>query len=119
MPTKGAADVLLISAICQLLCDRLEIRRIPIHWFITSAWTRTRTANYYIIYKYPEPVIWANPAFQAYSKRGWEKYYLTDYEFFYNANKRAKQLFLAKKAGKLTSVLDENFFYERLEEYLK
>lgn len=119
MPTKGAADMLLVSSICQLLCERLNVKNIPIRWFFSSAWTRTRTSFYYKIYKWPKKVKFANELFQQYLEKGWEKYYLTDYEFTYNANIRAKTLFLKKKAGELTSELDEKFFYEKLKEYLK
>ena len=119
MPTKGAADMLLVSAICQLLCDRVDVKDISIRWFFSSAWTRTRTSFYYKIYKWPKKVKFANELFQQYLEKGWEKYYLTDYEFSYNANVRAKDLFLRKKAGELTSVLDKDFFYNKLKEYLE
>jgi len=119
MPTKGGADVLLISAVAQLLCNRIGLEDIPIRWFITSIFTRTRTASYYTIYKWPKKVVWTNKDFQAYVDRSWRKYYLTDYEFSYSANKRAKQFFLNKKAGKLTHLMDDKLFYKKLEGYLK
>lgn len=119
MPTKGMGDVIFVSAMSQMICNRLGIKRIRIHWYFASAWTRSRTANYYAIYKYPEPVVWANEDFQEHFEKGWNKYYLSDYEFSYNANIRAKDLFLKKKAGKLTRKIDSEFFYQRLEEYLK
>lgn len=119
MPTKGLGDMFFISAMGQAICNRLNILNVQIKWYMASAWTRSRTANYYAIYKYPKPVIWANKDFQEHFDRGWKKFYLSDYEFSYNANVRAKQLFLKKKAGKLTHNLDDSVFYRRLEEYLK
>ena len=119
MPTKGAADILLVSAICSLLCDRLDLVDMKVQWYFSSAWTRTRTSFYYLIYKWPEKVEFANPMFQAYLDKGWNKYYLTDYEFSYMDNKRAKALFLNKKAGKLNPVVGVARVQEALEKYLK
>jgi hypothetical protein len=119
MPTKGAADMLLISAICELLCDRLDLADMKVQWYFSSAWTRTRTSFYYVIYKWPEKVVFANPLFQAYIDKGWQKYYLTDFEFSYSANQRAKKLFLNKQAGTLTKICGAHKVYETLEKYLK
>lgn len=118
MPTKGAADMLLVSAICELLCDLLDLYDMKVQWYFSSAWTRTRTSFYYVIYKWPEKVKFANPLFQSYLDKGWNKYYLSDYEFSYSANKRAKQLFLNKKDGKITKTCGTSKVYETLQKYL-
>lgn len=119
MPTKGMADVLLVSAVSKLLCQRLELEDIKIQWYFSSAWTRTRTAYYYVIYRWPRKVHFASKDFQKYLDKGWDKYYLSDYEFTYSANIRAKQLFLRKQAGDLTHNVGEDFFYRKLKEYLR
>lgn len=119
MPTKGLGDVMFVSALSGLICERLAIPDIKIKWYMASAWTRSRTANYYAIYKWPEKVVWANKDFQEHFDRGWNKYYLSDYQFSYNANIRAKQLFLNKKSGKLKKEIGVERFRVVLDEYLK
>jgi hypothetical protein len=119
IPTKGMADTLLVSALTRLLCERLKLKDIKVQWYFSSAWTRTRTAYYYVIYKWPEVVHFASLDFQEYLDKGWKKYYLTDYEFSYSANIRAKQLFLNKKAGKVTRECGIDKFYTIMEKYLE
>lgn len=119
MPTKGLGDMMFVSAVCKAIQARLFMPEIKIKWYMASAWTRSRTANYYAIYRWPKPVVWENKDFQAHFIRGWEKYYLSDYEFSYNANKRAKALFLAKKAGTLQRKIGANRFHIVLEEWIK
>jgi hypothetical protein len=119
LPTKGLGDVMFVSAICRAILARTGCESIRIKWYLASVWTRSRTANYYAIYKWPEEVHWENKDFQEHFERGWNKYYLSGYEFSYNDNKRAKQYFLKKKSGKLQRKIDEHRFYQILEEYLE
>lgn len=118
MPAKGAADVLLISALARLISEALSLPDIKVMWITTSIVLPSRRAFIYRVYKYPEKVIFRNKEFQAYLDEGWKKYYLTDYEFSYAANAKTKDLLLRKKAGKLKKTLDVNVFYQRLVEYL-
>lgn len=118
MPTKGMADMLLVSSICRLLEDRLGVKDISIRWYFLSAWTRTRTAFYYVINQWPNEVKFENSLFQAYLDKRWKKYYLSDYEFSFQANIRAKLFYTNKRDGLLTHELDEDAFYVRLKEYL-
>jgi hypothetical protein len=119
MPTKGMGDMMFVSAMAKVICRMLAIPDMKIKWYMASAWTRSRTANYYAIYKWPQPVVWSNKDFQEHFKKGWEKYYLSDYEFSYNANKRAKKLFLDKKAGTLQRKINSNRFLSVLEDFLQ
>lgn len=118
MPTKGMGDIMFVSAMCKAIIQRLKIPDIKIKWYMASAWTRSRTANYYAIYKWPQPVIWGNKDFQEHFDKGWHKFYLSDYEFSYNANKRAKDLFLRKQAGKLVRSVGAKRFHKVLEDCL-
>lgn len=119
MPAKGAADVLLISALARMICDTLELPDVRIHWFATSIVMPSRRAFIYWVYKFPAKVKFKNLEYQHYLEEGWKKYYLTDYQFSYAANQKTKDLLLRKKAGKLTHTLGAEVFYQRLQEYVE
>ena len=119
MPAKGAADVLLVSALSRLIRKTLKLDRLTIKWFTTSLVLPSRRAFIYRVYKWPEEVKFKNPEFQKYLDDGWNKYYITDYQFSYSANKRTKALFLKKKDGTLTRTMGAHQFYLALKEYIQ
>lgn len=117
-PTKSMGDILLSAALSQLVCDRLGLKSLPIRWYFVGIYTRTRTAFYDVIYNWPKKRPFINHDFQEYLDRGWEKFYLSDYEFSYSASKRAKACLRAKQAGTLPHTLDSDYVYRRLLEYI-
>lgn len=119
VPTKAMGDIFFISSIARLICERVGLQNLRIKWYLASVWTRTRTANYYLIYNWPKKVKWASPHFQEHVDKGFQKYYLSDeHEFTYHANIRAKTLFIKKRSGTLKRVTDVEAFYKKVKEYL-
>jgi hypothetical protein len=119
MPAKAMADILLISALSRLICERLGLDGMRVLWYTSSIVMPSRRAYIYLIYKWPEKVKFAHPLYQKYIEDGWKKYYLSDFEFSYSTNIRTKEFFLRKKAGKLEHNLGTEAFLQKLKEYIQ
>lgn len=119
MPAKMMADILLVSALCRLVCEALSIKDMRIQWYTSSVVMPSRRAYLYLIYRWPEKVKFVHKLYQKYLEDGWEKYYLSDFEFSYSTNIRTKEFFLRKKAGTLEHNLDADAFLRKLKEYIR
>lgn len=74
VPQTFGADIILASALAEMICQRLGIKDIPVTWYIASARIKSRMANLYRINVYPEPVTYADAKFQSHIDKGWQKF---------------------------------------------
>ena len=118
MPGKAMADVMLISALCRLISETLGVPDLKIQWYTPSIVMPSKRAYLYIIYKWPKKVKFACKLFDDYLKKGWNKYYLTDFQFSFATNVRTKKFFIRKQEGKVTHEVTADKFYQVLKEYI-
>lgn len=75
LPQLFGADCLLASALGHMINETLGVDEdIRVVWFIASARIKSRMANLYRIYRYPEPVTYFHAGFQDHIDKGWDKF---------------------------------------------
>jgi hypothetical protein len=97
LPQKFGADILLASALGQIICDRLGFETIRVTWFIASSHIKSRMANMFRLFYYPEEnITYGNEEFQKHVEKGWQKFFVDQHPVTYVKLVKLQELYNQK-----------------------
>ena len=117
MPAKGGADFFLISAIAQEVMKRIK-ERTTVVIFSDVCWVTSRTARIYLMYKYPEKIIYSHHTFNKVVQEGWEVYFMGSKTFLSTSGKRLQKACRSLMENQPKRI-DQEVFYQKFKLFLE